>query len=209
MILPIASALTALCLGLQARADLNLANGYISFNTSAFRVQLVKDSQTAYMISPLTGSSTSINYIPADKMSARVANGRYHFGDITFRARVQGSSSWTNGNSATTRAAVTTLTPSGSILASADLTPTLGSAGNLLKVVRNWVSNGTQLHLQFVITNPGSSPVEIGALGAPLEFNNVSFYALLHSEWVDQPLTISPSRSSRIGPQRIPTPSAR
>jgi len=175
MLLLVLSALAAFLAFLPrvVRGDLGLGNGFISFNTSAFRVQIVKDSQTAYLISPLSGASSGINYIPGDYMTYRVSDSQYHLGDLTFRARIQGASAWTTGNTAAARKAVTAVTVSGA-LAAADLTPTLGTAGSLLKVVRRWVASGSELQLLFDITNIQSSPVEIGALGAPLEFNNVS-----------------------------------
>ncbi|KAH7098557.1 hypothetical protein BKA62DRAFT_622444 [Auriculariales sp. MPI-PUGE-AT-0066] len=172
MLLLLLLAALAAFFAFPVRGDLGLGNGFISFNTSAFRVQLVKDSQTAYLISPLSGSSSSVNYIPADYMSYRVSNNQYHLGDITFRARVQGASSWTTGNSAASRAAVTAVTISGA-LAAANLTPTLGTAGSLLRVIRRWVASGSELQLLFDVTNIQTSPVEIGSIGAPLEFNNI------------------------------------
>ncbi|EJD41740.1 hypothetical protein AURDEDRAFT_169168 [Auricularia subglabra TFB-10046 SS5] len=149
---------------------LGLSHGFLSFNTSTLRLQLVKDSQTAYLISP---AASSFNFVPADMMVNRSANAQYHLGDITFRARVQGATAWTSGNSAAARRPVTALAAGGSTLAAADLTPTLGAAGTLLKVVRRWALLDGTLQMLFDVTNVQTSPVEIGAIGAPLEFNNI------------------------------------
>lgn len=151
-------------------AQLGLPNGFINLETPTFNFQLVRDSQTLYSLRPKSDNAT--DYIPSDVMAAREANGRYHLGDITFRARQVGSTAWVNSDSSTTRRLVTARSVSGSILASSDMTPTLPSTA-LLSVVRNWVNNNGQLELQFTVTNSKTFAVEIGAIGAPLEFNNV------------------------------------
>lgn len=160
-----------------ALAQLGLPDGYLSFSTTSFNVQLVKDSQTLYSLKPRTGGGP--DFIPADKMTQRQSNGQYHLGDINFRVRTVGSSAWITGSSATTRKTLTAQTVSGTTLASANLAPTLPT-NSLLNITRRWVVDGDQLELLFDITNSQTVAVEIGALGAPLEFNNVcqSFWKL-------------------------------
>ena len=153
-----------------AFAQLGLPNGFINLETPTFNFQLVRDSQTLYSLRPKSNNAT--DYIPSDVMAAREANGRYHLGDITFRARQVGSTAWVNSDSSTTRRPVTARAVSGNVLASSDMTPTLQSTA-LLSVVRNWVNNNGQLELQFTVTNSKTFAVEIGAIGAPLEFNNI------------------------------------
>jgi hypothetical protein len=46
-----------------AKAQLGLADGFSTFNTTAFNVQLVKDSQTLYSLSP---AGSTFNFIPTD-----------------------------------------------------------------------------------------------------------------------------------------------
>lgn len=153
------------------QATLGLADGFLSFNSSTFAMQLVKDSQTLYSLKTINGE---FDFIPADQMTLRQYNGNYHLGDITFRARLAGSSSWSSGDSSAARKPVKALSATGSTFATSDLSPTL-PANSLLKITRRWVlSNGT-LELLFDVTNSQSSSVEIGALGAPLEFNNVCY----------------------------------
>jgi hypothetical protein len=160
-----------------ALAQLGLQNGFLSLKTSKFSMQLVtgKDSQTLYSLKTLSGG---FYFIPADKMAQRQGNGQYHLGDITFRTRLVGSPHWISGDSAAARHPVTTLPASGSTLASANLAPTL-SPNSLLSITRRWAltkdaSNQEMLQLLFDVTNSQMSAVEIGALGIPLEFNNVS-----------------------------------
>lgn len=156
---------------------LGLGDGFLSFNTSTFEAQLVKDSQTLYSLKPL--SNTSFDFVPADQMSARQSDGNYHIGDITFRARKTGSTAWISGDSSTARKPVIPLPASGSILASANLSPTLPS-NSLLNITRQWTVVNNTLQLLFIVKNSQTVPIEIGALGMPLEFNNVSLLSYSH-----------------------------
>ena len=157
--------------GAGQSGTLGLQDGFFSFDTPSFSVQLVKDSQTLYSLMT-KGNSSGFDFIPADVMTQRQSNGNYHLGDITFRARVVGSSAWTSGDTAAQRRNVSALTVSGSTLAAANLLPTLPSR-SLLNITRRWVLEGDQLQLLFDVTNSQTQAVEIGSLGAPLEFNNV------------------------------------
>ncbi|KAJ7784099.1 hypothetical protein B0H16DRAFT_1782821 [Mycena metata] len=148
---------------------LGLADGFLSFNTSTFSVQLVKDSQTLYSLSP---AGSTFDFIPTDMMTERQNNGNYHLGDITFRARKVGTTTWISGDSSTARKKLTAQAVSGSTLAAANLSPTLPTT-SLLNITRRWVSDSEGIELLFDVTNSQTVAVEIGALGAPLEFNNI------------------------------------
>lgn len=165
---------TALCAGLvmAQQPSLGLSDGFISFDTPVFSGQLVKDSQTLYSLSTKNVSG-GFNFIPSDQMTLRQYNGNYHLGDITFRVRTVGSQTWTQGDTSVARRTVTPGPTSDSTFASANLGPTLSSSP--LNITRRWVDANETLQLLFDVTNAASSSVEIGALGAPLEFNNVSF----------------------------------
>lgn len=149
---------------------LGLSDGFISLDTPTFSVQLVKDSQTLYSLS---AKSSSFNFVPTDQMTLRQYNGNYHLGDITFRVRTVGSTSWISGDTSTARKTITALPASGSTLAAASLAPTLSSTSPL-NITRRWVVANNSFQLLFDVSNPGKSSLEIGSLGAPLEFNNVS-----------------------------------
>jgi hypothetical protein len=153
-----------------AVGQLGIPNGFITLDTPSFTVQLVKDSQTLYSLKPK--SNPSFDYVPSDVMTSRQANGNYHLGDVTFRARQVGTTAWVNSDSSTARKPVTALATSATTLASASLAPTLPTTA-LLSVTRSWVLNGGQLELHFTVTNSKAFSVEIGAIGAPLEFNNI------------------------------------
>ncbi|KAG6820154.1 hypothetical protein H0H93_004736 [Arthromyces matolae] len=150
-------------------AQLNLSDGFLNFTTPAFSVALVKDSQTLYSLRP---AGSTFDFIPGDMMSKRSSNGQYHLGDLTFRARKVGSTAWISGDTSTTRKKLTALSASGGTLAAANLSPTLPSS-SLLNVTRRWVVQNNVLQLLFDVTNSQTTAVEIGALGMPLEFNNI------------------------------------
>ncbi|KAI0777439.1 hypothetical protein BD413DRAFT_467660 [Trametes elegans] len=150
---------------------LGLQDGFLSFDTPSFSLQLVKDSQTLYSLRA-KGNSSGFDFIPADVMAQRQSDGNYHLGDLTFRARILGASTWTSGDTAAQRRNVTPLANTGNTLASANLAPTL-SGGSLLNVTRRWVLEDGELQILFDVTNSQNDAVEVGALGAPLEFNNI------------------------------------
>ena len=58
-------------------------------------------------------------------------------------------------------------------LLAADLAATLPDSIPL-RVVRYWEKEGASLVLRFELTNRSDAPVEIGALGIPMVFNNNS-----------------------------------
>ncbi|KII94313.1 hypothetical protein PLICRDRAFT_50293 [Plicaturopsis crispa FD-325 SS-3] len=155
---------------LAQSGTLGLSDGFLSLDTPSFSVQLVKDSQTLYSLRP-TGAG-SFDFIPYDKMDARQADGNYHLGDITFRARAVGSSAWASGDTSASRKKVTAISVSGTNLSAANLAPTLPE-DSLLNITRRWVVDDGQFELLFDITNTQKVAVEIGALGTPLEFNNI------------------------------------
>jgi len=63
-------------------------------------------------------------------------------------------------------------TATGTVLAKADLSPTL-PAEIPLQIVRTWRIENGKLALSFELTNESDKPVEIGALGIPMIFNNI------------------------------------
>ena len=149
---------------------LGLSDGFITLDTPVFSVQLVKDSQTLYS---LVAKNSSFDFVPTDQMTLRQYNGNYHLGDVTFRVREVGSATWISGDSSTDRHTITPLPISGPTLAAADLALTL-PLSSPLNITRRWVVSDGEFQLLFDVTNPGKSSLEIGSLGAPLEFNNVS-----------------------------------
>ncbi|OOQ58376.1 hypothetical protein BC343_11280 [Mucilaginibacter pedocola] len=152
-------------------STLHLEQGYSSFNTPAFRLKLVKASQTVAVLEPIT--EKDFDYTPGARLAQRSGNGLYHLGDINLRLKTASDTAWVSYSSAANRADVTTLksTETG-VLAAADLAPTF-PANIPLKVQRYWKQVNGNLVLLFRLTNTGTKAVEIGSLGIPLIFNNI------------------------------------
>lgn len=114
----------------------------------------------------------NFDFTPADRLPQRAADGFHHLGDITMRLRTGSTGEWKDYDTATTRKPVTTLPASGTTLAAADLSATL-PADIPVKVTRAWKVVNGKLALTFEVKNPGTTPVQIGALGIPVVFNNI------------------------------------
>jgi hypothetical protein len=173
---------------------LGLEQGLLEFNTPAFTLKLVKASQTIAALQPkgvptYTPSPTpsrrggpptppapagplAFDFTPADRLAVRARNGFHHLGDLTLRVRVGAAGPWVSYATARARKPVTALPASGNTLAAADLSPTL-PADIPLRVTRSWKLVDGQLVLSFQLANRIREPVQIGALGLPVVFNNI------------------------------------
>jgi hypothetical protein len=140
------------------------------FETPDFKLRLSKTSQTVAALEPK--STPGFDFTPADRLSQRAANGYHHLGDLILSIRTGSSGAWQNYDTAESRAAVESLTASGPTLATADLSRTL-PAGIPLQITRSWVVDNGHLVLHFELKNKTSQPVQIGALGIPVVFNNI------------------------------------
>lgn len=151
-------------------ATLGLENGTRDFVTAEYTLRLANDAQVAVGLLPK--GANGFDFLPSDRLNIRAADGFYHLGDITFRARTVGSNDWVNGSSATKRRPVTPLKADGAVLAAADLTPTLPE-NSPIKITRRWVRRNGHLALLFEVSNPQKWAVQIGALGIPMPINNI------------------------------------
>jgi hypothetical protein len=151
-----------------------LAQGTVDFDTPDFTLSLVRSSQTVAALKPK--GADGFDFTPGDLLTERSQNGYFHLGDITLRLRSgksqSESESWQNYSTAAARMPVTSLPVSPGVLAAADLTPTLPSSFPL-QIIRTWALEDGKLVLRFALKNKSSEPVEIGALGIPMIFNNV------------------------------------
>jgi len=146
-----------------------LKDGNVDFDTPDFTLTLVKSSQTVAALKPK--ASKDFDFTPGDILVQRSQDGYHHLGDIELRVRT-GNGEWKSYATSVARMPVTPLPASKGVLAEADLTPTL--PGDLpLKITRAWAVEDGKLVLRFTMTNKTSEPVEIGAFGIPLVFNNV------------------------------------
>jgi hypothetical protein len=149
---------------------LDLSKGYLTVNTPAFKLKLVKSSQTVAGLESI--AEKGFDYTPGELLGKRNRDGLYHLGDLNLRFRTDGSAEWQKISTATNRGEVSAIAPGGTILAAADL------AGTLPKdipftIKRYWELINGELVLHFNIKNKSSTTVEIGALGMPVIFNNV------------------------------------
>lgn len=147
-----------------------LQQGFLTLNTPDFVLTLVKSSQTVAALKPK--GSAGFDFTPGGILVQRSQDGYYHLGDLDLRLRSSATEPWKGYSTAHERHPVLALQTSGSVLAAADLAPTLPS-DIPLHIVRQWVTTDGKLGLRFTITNRSSHPVEIGSLGIPMIFNNV------------------------------------
>jgi hypothetical protein len=153
----------------SAPSTLGLEQGTLDLETPDLHLKLVRASQTVAALEPK--AATSLDFTPADQLQARAGDRFFHLGDLTLRLRQGGAGEWKSYSTAAARRPVTALPAAGMVLAAANLAPTL-PADVPLKVVRTWMVQNDRLVLKFSLTNKSHSPVEIGALGIPLIFNN-------------------------------------
>src|ERR1035437_2903737 len=147
-----------------------LSDGTIGVDAPGFQLKLVKSSQTVAAMEPK--EAPGFDFTPAELLVERSQNGYYHLGDIDLRVRKGNGGAWSDYSTALARTPVRPLPLSASVLAAADLGPTL-PADIPLKVTRQWVAEGGTLALRFELTNQTKESVEVGALGIPMVFDNV------------------------------------
>jgi hypothetical protein len=161
--------LDALFLLAGAQQDnLGLNNGYIDITTTNFRAKVVRQSQVLASLHP---AGSSFDFLPFDLLPVRARNGQYHWGDITYRYRVAGSRTWTNGDSSQNRRAVQAMAPGDEAFAASNMSPTLPTSP--LNITREWLSISGDLGLRFTVENTGNLTIELGSLGFPAEFNSI------------------------------------
>lgn len=147
-----------------------LAQGTVDLNTPSFTLTLVRSSQTVAALKPK--GAGGFDFTPGDLLVERSQDGYFHLGDLTLRLRTGKSEEWQNYSTAAHRSPVSALPASGNVLVAADLAATLPS-GIPLQITRTWEVKDGHLVLQFAFKNKTAQPVEIGALGIPMIFNNV------------------------------------
>jgi len=147
-----------------------LEQGYLEFDTPEFKLKIVKASQTIAALEPK--GAGGFDFTPADRLERRAANGFHHLGDLTLRLRTGSTGAWQNYDTAAKREPVQVLAASGHTLAVADLSATL-PADSPIQVTRSWLLEDGRLVLRFEIKNKTDAPVQLGALGIPMVFNNI------------------------------------
>src|SRR5258708_2336795 len=149
-----------------------LDQGIINFDTPEFSLDLVRSSQTVAALKPKVSGASGFDFTPGDLLKQRSQDGYYHLGDLDLRLRTGKSGEWKSYSTAFARQPVTALPTSAQIIAAADLTPTF-PADLPLQITRTWAVEEGKLVLRFTLKNKTGEPVEVGALGIPMIFNNV------------------------------------
>lgn len=138
-------------------------------HAGGFTLALRSDAQTLARLSP--DGETTFDFVPGGREAERAGDGFNHIGDLHLRLRT-GTGAWRDFASQHQRKAIQPLPLRKGDLAAADISATLGT-GLPLKVERRWVIENGTLALRFTLTNTGAQPVEIGALGMPMVFDNI------------------------------------
>ena len=148
---------------------LGLEKGTSEFETADFRLGVLNSTQTVAFLR--TNDSEAFDFTPGDRLQERSSNGFYHLGDLNIGLRT-GDGAWEYYSTARKRGDIDMLEPGRpEILSVADLAKTLPDSIPL-KVIRYWEKDGENLVMRFSLTNTSAVPVEIGALGMPMVFNN-------------------------------------
>jgi len=147
-----------------------LGEGTIDIHTADFDLTMVRSSQTVAALKPKV--APDFDFTPGDLLVERSQEGYFHLGDITLRLRAGTSDEWSNYSSANERKPVKPLPTSQGILAASDLGPTLPESIPL-QITREWALEEGHLVLRFTLKNKTYKPIEVGAVGIPMIFNNV------------------------------------
>lgn len=150
---------------------LGLDEGLLELETPHFNLKLVRSSQTIASLQPK--GEEGFDFTPADWLERRNGDGFFHLGDINLRLRMDDESEWKEYSTATARKPVETLEISQPVLAASDLEATLPD-DIPLQIRRYWeTTEDGNLSLRFELRNISDRPVEVGALGIPMIFNNI------------------------------------
>ena len=151
-------------------STLNLSDGFVECDAGTFHLRLVKSSQTVAGLKPK--SVKDFDFVPSDSLKVRSSDGLYHLGDINLRIRDVGAGSWKSYSTAAKRMPVNAIGVKGTVLAAADLSPTL-PVDIPLQIIRTWEMVSGKLSLKFTLKNKTNTNIEIGALGIPMIFDNI------------------------------------
>ena len=149
---------------------LGIEQGLIEIETPDFTLKLLKSSQTVAALLPKSGGG--FDFTPFDLLTKRAAAGFYHLGDLRFSVRRSGAGEWQDFSTAAARKNVINLPAAAPDLAIADLSSTL-PADCPVQVLRKWTLHNGRLVLNFELKNKTGEPLELGALGIPMVFNNI------------------------------------
>lgn len=135
----------------------------------AFEIALDGGTGNLARLSP--AAETAFDFVPSGRAAERKGDGYVQIGDLHLRTRTAGAP-WRDFSSALHRRPVRPLAEHRNVLSAADITASMGDAVPLA-VERRWLDESGALALRFTLSNRGSVPVEVGALGMPMVFDNI------------------------------------
>jgi len=140
-----------------------------TLETRDYRLVLGEGSGVAVQLLPKAGKD--FDFLPSDRLAVRSGDGSVHLGDLSLRARPAGAGAWSTYTTYGRRQPVRPVSASETAVTH-DLAATLPAACPL-GVERSWENAGGRLRLEFRLSNRGVIPIEVGALGLPMPFNNI------------------------------------
>ncbi len=139
------------------------------YRIGAFVLALRSDTQTLARLSPV--ADPAFDFVPGGREGERQGDGYNHIGDLNLRLRHPGGE-WRDFASAQARRPIRVLPAAGPVFAAADISASMG-ADLPLRVERRWINQAGVPVLRFTLVNTSDRPVEIGALGMPMVFDNI------------------------------------
>jgi hypothetical protein len=151
--------------------SISFASGDLRISTGDFDTTFASGSGVLKSLVPKI--NPTFDFSPSDYFHYRDGDGQYHTGDITLQVRAVGESTWTSADTSVLRRNVTVPSRKDGDAVISSLNTALHNTTNLLNVTRTWRAADVDLALDFEVENIAHTPVEIGALGIPIEFNNI------------------------------------
>ncbi|HTB98240.1 MAG TPA: DUF5695 domain-containing protein [Terracidiphilus sp.] len=160
--------------GREARLGPMMDEGMVRYETSELTLRLVRSSGTVASLEAKqsAGQEQGFDFAPSELLAARSTDGYYHLGDLDLRLRDAGASEWRGYSTALERHPVRPLAPRQGELVREDLRATFPSDFPL-RITRIWAVVDGKLAMRFILKNASKHPIEIGALGIPLIFDNI------------------------------------
>lgn len=135
----------------------------------AFALALRADTQTLASLKP--EGAGGFDFLPSGREAERAGDGYVHLGDLHLRLRVAGGA-WRDFASAKLRRPIRPLPAERGAIAAADISATMGD-GLPLRIERRWIDDRGVPVLRFTLVNTAAAPVEVGAIGMPMVFDNI------------------------------------
>ncbi len=139
------------------------------YRVGTFALALRSDTQTLASLRP--DAAPGFDFVPSAREAERAGDGYVHIGDLHLRLR-SGGGEWRDFASAKARRPITALPAAAGMIAGANITATMGD-GLPLTIERRWMNDNGVPTLRFTLVNTSAAPVEIGALGMPMVFDNI------------------------------------